>query len=193
MPAMPHRRRAVLALAAVVALGAAACGGDDATDAAATTTSAEVDADGGAGTTTTTAGAGSTTTVPTATSLGAVPDELPDGRWFGYITSVTPAMDGTTAEFDLAELLTGAAAAEAAEAAGEEPLDFYLKNDNPKLRTVTIAPDAEVRDIDPADCCEPKDVTVADFAAARADGERTPVAITVEDGTVTALEEIYFP
>jgi hypothetical protein len=62
-----------------------------------------------------------------------------------------------TLTFDLAEFLTGEAAAQAAAEHGDEsppPNDYYIVNDNPKLRTMPIAPDATIQAIDWTNCCE---------------------------------------
>jgi hypothetical protein len=166
---------------AVVSL--VACGDDDEPDSTTTTTSST--------TTTSLAGAGSSTTV-----VNEADDRLEDGVHFGYLTSLTAGHDEIVGEFDLAELLTGKAAADAQAQAGvEEPLDFYVRNVNPKLSAILVDPEAQVLDVDDDDCCEPKSTTPAKFAADREQRheERTAVKLTVVNGTVTRIEEIYFP
>src|SRR5690606_30167182 len=178
-----RRTATALVVTGLVALGA--CSGDDdepAADGSSTTTAAAPDD----GTTVTTSDPriGDPDPPPeTATSLGTVPDELPDGTYFGYLTTLVAGDDGIVGQFDLAELLTGEAAEAAAEAAGELPLDFYVKNENPKLRRVVVDPDAVVRDIDYTACCVAQATTVERFIADRDanDERRTAVALTVED------------
>lgn len=184
------------ATAVATALVLSACGGDDG--------NSTIEADPDDTTTTTVASDSSTTTTAagdydvfaTATSLVNVPDELPDGQYFGYITELAVADDGAIGQFDLAELLTGEAARAASGGDGTEPSDdFFIKNDNTKLRPITVASDATINDVDYVDCCDAKPTGYADFIADRdaADEERTAVSILVEDGTVTRIDEIYFP
>jgi hypothetical protein len=67
-------------------------------------------------------------------------------RDFGYFRAVL-GTSPVRLSFDQAEFLTGAAANEAAAAHGEQtpvPNDYYIVNDNPRLRTRTVAGDAVV-------------------------------------------------
>ena len=63
-------------------------------------------------------------------------DTLPDGVWFGFVT----AASGANLSFDLACFYTGAAGIAAATADGEVgyDLDFYIRNNNPKLYPVVL-------------------------------------------------------
>jgi hypothetical protein len=188
-------RTAAAAVAAIlVVLGA--CGDDDggklSVDLGTTTTAAA----SGATTTTLDPGIEDADAIPeTATSLVNVPDELPDGTYFGYITTLLAGDTDISGQFDLAELLTGQAAVDAANDAGEEPLDFYIKNENKKLRPILVAPDAQVRDVDYDDCCDAKPTTIIEFIEDRdaKHEERTAVALTVKAGQVTAIREVFFP
>lgn len=186
------------ATAVATALVLAACGSDDG--------NSTIEADPDDSTTTTVAPSSTTTAVgdasdgldpfATATSLVNVPIELPDGSYFGFITTLIAGPNVVSGQFDLAELLTGdAARAAAAEAGGEESDDYFIKNENEQLRPILLSPDATVRDVDYDDCCDAKDTTPAQFVADRDDTgeERTAVALRVEDGQVTEIVEIYFP
>lgn len=100
--------------------------------------------------------AASSTTVPAVTTTGPGEDDgaegsgcipgpgaLPDGEWFGFVV----ATDDAELEFDLACWFTGDAAVEAADEDGEEsppPNDYYVRNANETLRTVSVAADTEV-------------------------------------------------
>jgi hypothetical protein len=143
-----------------------------------------------------------TTTAPS--SDGTIPideaskgDTLPDGKVFGYITTLQVNDTTVTGEFDLAELLTGDAAVAAAQADGQEAdNDYYIRNNNKKERAITVDPDAEVLDIDYQDsCCDPFVTNIAAFVADRDDASevRTPVYLTTTDGIVTRVEEVFFP
>jgi len=71
------------------------------------------------------------------------PGALPDGEWFGFVV----ASDDAELEFDLACWFTGDAAVEAAAEDGEEsppPNDYYVRNVNETLRTVSVAADTDV-------------------------------------------------
>jgi hypothetical protein len=129
---------------------------------------------------------------------------LEDGRHFGSIRSVDA--EARTLRFDLAYFLTGDAANQAAAERGDEvpvPNDVYVVNDNPKLRTLPIAPDLEVWVIDPERCCDPVRGKVGPFLKAFATrhhpwdalyrGRQAPYWITVQDGVVVRIEVQYLP
>lgn len=128
---------------------------------------------------------------------------LDDGRHFVFVKEL-PGAPPDRMTFDLAEFLTGDAAAEAATEHGDEsppPNDYYIVNDNPRLRTLAIAPDAELRILDWADCCS--SFVVGDLgllADALAHGDPTgtyrpssPFWITVSGGAIVTIEEQYLP
>jgi hypothetical protein len=132
---------------------------------------------------------------------------LEDGRHFGYVRSVDPAAG--TIEFDLAYFLSGKEADRAYQEAtgdtGHVPNDHFVVNDNPLLRTLTLAPDVHLRLLDWNHCCETFfDGDLSLFAQAIeqqtdvADGDLTYRGqsqwwITVKDGVVTEIEEQYSP
>ncbi len=174
-------RGLVLGLVAAVALSAG-CGSDDPEVAS---TSSTTDAP--------TTTASTTTLAPTSTTaVEPVGDVLPDGTHFGYLTELNINDTTATGLFDLAQLFTGDdAVAAAAEDGVELDTDYYIRNVNPKLRAIEVDPRAEVSDIDYDACCEPQSTNIADFAAGLE--PPTPVKLTVEDGIVTVVEELYFP
>jgi hypothetical protein len=153
--------------------------------------------------------------VVAAGSVGSEPGEpgapgealLGDGRHFGYVRSVD--VDGGAVEFDLAYFLSGEEANQAYQEAtgdsGPVPNDHFVVNDNPMLRTLTLAPDVRLRLLDWNNCCDSFfDGDLALFAEAI--GERADVTdgdliyrgqsqwwITVENRVVTEIEEQYSP
>jgi hypothetical protein len=151
------------------------------------------------------------TTGPTApTGPTAEPPteaELEDGRHFGFVEAVDVA--GATIEFDLAYFLTGEDANEAAAERGLEtpvPNDYFIVNDNPRLRTLALAPDLELALLDWANCCDEFfQGDLEAFAAAIDSGEQvtvgddvyqgvaSPYWLTVEGGVVVRIEEQYLP
>jgi hypothetical protein len=225
--------RALAALAAV-ALLLAACGGDDddneqaagttvatdgvgdpaeptvttvPTDDATTTTAAPATTTTTTGATTTTAGDDDTTTT-TAAPDGDAP-ALDDGRHFGFISAVD--LDARTVTFDLAQWLSGEEANAAAEADGAiepgegVPNDYYIVNDNPRLRVVPLSFDVGVLLVDWPNCCESVGATLDDVVAAiDADGEITAAGfryypgetgywLTIDGGEIVSIEEQYRP
>lgn len=136
-------------------------------------------------------------TGPTGTPI------LDDGRHFVFVKEL-PGVPPDQMTFDLAEFLTGDAAAEAAAEHGDEsppPNDYYIVNDNPRLRTLPVPPNAELRIIDWADCCSSFVVgDLSSLADALAHGDPTgtyrpssPFWITVEGGAIVTIEEQYLP
>jgi hypothetical protein len=132
-------------------------------------------------------------------------DRIIDGRFFGYVRSVT----ATAVVFDEAEYLTGADAAAAAEAAGEEsppPNDFFIRNTDTATKRIPISDDPDVRihgdvpqagiGLEPVDLRQwgsllAGDTDAIDFAWY---GQGTlPYWITIADGTIDSVEEVYLP
>jgi hypothetical protein len=159
-----------------------------------------------------TAPTGSTATGPTAPTgptgeTGTPPAELEDGEHFGWVEEVDAS--GGTLVLDLAYFLTGEAANETAAERGDEvpvPNDYYIVNDNPRLRTLTLADDVELSLLDWNDCCDERfDGDLDPFAQAIAEGEQveagghvyngtfSPYWLTVENGEVVRIEEQYLP
>jgi hypothetical protein len=151
---------------------------------------------------------------PVETPSMPVASDLEDGRHFGYVRAVD--VDAGTISFDLAYLLTGDEADRAyQEATGETghvPNDYYVVNDNPKLRTLTLAPEVLVRLLDWNDCCVTffdaeldvwaeviarqdfvEDRDIVDDHGHRYSPNAAQVWITVQDGVVTHVEEQYTP
>jgi hypothetical protein len=201
--------RRSLFFVAGLALVIAACGDDDVADTTSTTI----------GPTTTvapsTTEAPTTTTVPPTTTTSAAtttsesePDTndlaqgsgctpgggpLPDGEWFGLVTS----RGDDSIEFDLACWFTGDGAVQASAEDGEEsppPNDYYVRNANPEIREVPVAPGAEVVFYPDGDPTNEEVLAYADWAA-RVDqrGYELGVWLEVEEGSITAILEQWVP
>jgi hypothetical protein len=198
------------------------CGGDDTADGADPTTTAAAKptsttsaptttssisttvADGGAGSTTT-AAVGVTTTAGGSDAASA--DAVPDGTSFGYVTAIN--IGGSTVTIDIAELLTGDAAVTAAiEDGALEPgetsidNDYYVRNKNPKLRTVTVGPTAPVNvlsspgspDLESGSLQKLAEALTAVPAGDPAEGgPRLPVQIVARGGLISRIDEVFFP
>jgi hypothetical protein len=188
-----------------LAVMAAACGEDPETSAGAPTGTT---ATGTTGPTATGPPSESPSVTVSATpSPNEVEVELEDGRHFGFIESVD--LEGLALEFDLAYFLTGEEANAAAEEHGDEvpvPNDYYIVNDNPKIRTLGVAPDLEIVLFDWDRCCEETiSGSLEGLAEAINGGEPvtvdghlyqgplSPYWLTVEGGAVTKIEEQYLP
>jgi hypothetical protein len=116
---------------------------------------------------------------------------------------------GSAVEFDLAYFYTGEEANEIAAERGDEtpvPNDYYIVNDNPRLRTLELAADLELVLLDWSRCCdETFSPSLDDFAAAIAGddpvtidgrlyyGRSSQYWLTVGGGAVTRIEEQYLP
>ncbi|HET6814692.1 MAG TPA: hypothetical protein VFJ69_11900 [Actinomycetota bacterium] len=174
--------RATLAmLALLVALALGGCGGSD-----------EPAAGGG--------GAAATTGAPApgggtrATTEQVV---LEDGRHLVLIKTVDPGR--RTVTFDLLQWFEGEAAAKAAAEDGEEsppPNDYYIRNVNPRLRTLPVAADAPITVSSLASSANPTrdtPVTLAQLAGYFPTNVADPFWITVERGQVTEITQQYLP
>lgn len=138
--------------------------------------------------------------VPTnerASGSGCTPpstDALPDGRWYGLVDE---AGEGQVV-FDLACWFSGTAAVVASAEDGEEsppPNDYYVRNVNDLLRTVSVDPAAPVTWYPGGG--DPNDVVKVAYDEWRVDraarGFQFGVWLVVEDEVITAIEEQWVP
>lgn len=195
---MPVRRPAAALLVALAVL-AAGCGEDETTSGGPTTSESPTTS-----ATTEPTDSQTETPEPSETESPTPTAQLEDGRHFGSIRSID--VEAQTMRFDLAYFLTGEEANEAAAEHGDEvpvPNDYYIVNDNPRLRTLDVDPDVEVWVIDWADCCDVVEGEVQPFVDAfetrhhpwdaMYQGREAPYWITVEDGAVVKIEVQYLP
>ena len=152
-------------------------------------------AGGTVGTTATTAAPASTAASPTTTE----PVALADGRHPVYVKTVDP--NGQTITFDLIQFFTGDAATKAAAEDNKEsppPNDYYIRNVNPRLRTLPVRAGAPITVnvlAAQATGSSTKDVsvTLAKLASYFPNSGTPPFWITVEQGQVTKLAQQYLP
>ena len=182
-----RRRRVVLAAGTVVAATIAVAGGVVATRGDETTTSPTSSAVGP-----TTTVPPSTTAVPTTAAAGPL---LEDGRHAAYLKLIDVA--NRTVEFDVIQFLTGAEATAAYHAdfpdeTGPPDDDYYIVNDNPRLRALPVAHDVDVVVvITPAGgYTEPHRVTFEELAGLPV---YDPFWLTVSHDTVVRIEEQFVP
>jgi hypothetical protein len=202
-----HRRNSVAVVAALtVAIAAAAIGvavatRDDGADRSQTTGSTAPAATAPSTTDADTGGGAATTAPPTSPSGEPV---LEDGRHPVYLTDIDTA--ARTLEFDLIQFLTGDEATAAyiednPDDPGGPPNDYYIVNDNPRLRRLSVAEALQVTVLDWEGGFKPQVIAFADLPAQLAadlvpDDDRiwpSPFWLTVNDDTVTAIEEQYIP
>ena len=149
------------------------------------------------------AGGGAVTTAPPPTSPSAGP-VLEDGRHPAYLTRIDVV--GHSADFDLIQFLTGAEAIAAwderhPDDPGGPPNDYFIINDNPQLRRLPVTDDVAVTVLDMNGGFRPVVVAFADLPTELAAGpvpyehrlEVTPFWLTVDDATITAIDEQYIP
>jgi hypothetical protein len=202
-----HRRNTVAVVAALtVAIAAAAIGVAVATrdDGAhrSQTTGSTAPAATAPSTTDADAGDGAATTAPPTSPSGE--PVLEDGRHPVYLTDIDTAAQ--TVEFDLIQFLTGDEATAAyiedhPDDPGGPPNDYYIVNDNPRLRRLSVAENVQVTVLDWEGGFKPQVIAFADLPAQLAadlvpDDDRiwpSPFWLTVNDDTVTAIEEQYIP
>lgn len=187
-----------LALAAVLLFGAAGCTRHPAPVSAGSSAESGlsgVDASGGAST-------------PAAPTPSATPSPvLPDGRSPAYLTSLD--VSGRTVTFDLIEFLTGDAAKKAWQKAnpgsGQDGPDddYFIVNDNPKLRTLPVSASVQILVVDlSGPGVQSKAITWAAapayFAGIKPDTSDhklawNPFWLTVQNGQIVKMEEQFLP
>jgi hypothetical protein len=163
-----------------------------------------------------------TTTAPTAAATSGTPSVtatgeegvggsagasvLADGRHPVYLTGLD--LSGRTVTFDLIQFLTGAAAKDAwikehPEEPEGPPNDYFIANDNQRLRTLPLADAVEVTVVDTTTGgVTSAPIRLADLPAHLAQqkpeaGDRrlsyNPYWLTVAHGQVTRIEEQFIP
>jgi hypothetical protein len=185
---MPGRRRlaAVSLLAAALAAGPAACGSND----------SPPDGTTAQPTASTAAPAQPTTTRAAPTGQAGEATQLGNGRHPVLLQRVDVA--GRTVTVDLVQWFTGAAATKAAAEDGKEsppPNDYYVRNVNPRLRTLPVAAGARLT-LTRQTLGQGGDATAGvevDLARLAASGRRHLFWATVQGGRILRLEEQYLP
>jgi hypothetical protein len=143
---------------------------------------------------------------PTGQPPASPSPALEDGRHFGYIRSAQLALQPQVIVFDLAYLLTGDEANQAAADRGKEtpvPNDYFIVNDNPRLRELPVTPGLRILLLDWTNCCDTMFRADPQLFQESFDQQKYPPGnykgtfsgywLTVRDGAVTKVEEQYFP
>ena len=133
-------------------------------------------------------------------------DTLPDGRYFVQLTDIQGGEEGPLLlQYDLAYFLTGDEANQAAEDRGLEtpvPNDYFIVNDNPKLRLTPLEGVYSVKYIpEGSGLSSPVKAHEAQFLGWMGETVQTDFPpkdtswwwITIENGSVTKIEQQYLP
>ena len=150
---------------------------------------------GGGGATATTAAPTPTAAAPTTTE----PAVLADGRHPVYLKTVDAS--GQTITFDLIQFFMGDAATRAAAEDGEEsppPNDYYIRNVNPRLRTLPVQAGAPITvnvlaAQETGSSTKDVPVTLEKLASYFPNSGTPPFWITVAQGQVTRMAQQYLP
>lgn len=128
---------------------------------------------------------------------GCTPGEgpLPDGPWYGEVDGA----DAAGVQFDLACFFLGEEADKAALEDGEAmvpvPNGYYVRNDDPTVRTFDVAGGTQVLHYPTGDPAATQVLDYAEWAGRVADGQvlLLGVWLTVDEGAVVAIEEQWTP
>jgi hypothetical protein len=182
----------ILTVALVVLAGCSSDGDDGAASATSTTAAVSTSSTGGVTGSSVPAECPQTPRFDEASATPTQGAALADGLYFGYITFLDA--EDLSMRFDVAQLLTGDAAAKAAaEDGGEANNDYWIRNASKATRTLKLADDATLCAPVAGDIVENKRVSLADLNQTLADGEPFAVWIDVRSGTVERVQHQYFP
>lgn len=167
-----------------------------------TTSTIQATTTSGQETTTSTSLAPTTSVTTTGVPEEAVPDgsgctpgagDLPDGNWYGLVADFSA--DGIS--FDLACWFSNPDATVAAAEDGEEsppPNDYYVRNHNDLLRHLEVDPSTPVTWYPSGAPDDVAEGTFADWTDHLAEEEIWfGVWVTISDGAVTEIEEMWVP
>lgn len=127
---------------------------------------------------------------------------LADGRHFVYVTGAAPpGAEPSTVTFDLAYFYRGDRAEQEADERGDEVVnDYYIVNDNPRLRTLPLADTVEVRYISVDRCCDLQDGDVDAWLESILETNPTDYPgkdaawwFVVDGGHITRIEQQFLP
>ena len=139
-------------------------------------------------------------TEPTETPPSESEDGAVSETSYTLVTDLISTGAGYKIKLDYVQFLTGEAAADAATAAGDEVLDFYVLNQNPKIRNYPLADDVEIKLLTGADGLEMDgfEPSIAEWkalldGAGAAQYSSLLYVVEVENGEVKGIKEEYLP
>jgi hypothetical protein len=143
---------------------------------------------------------------PSPIATGEPGDTLPDGRYFVQLTDIQGGEEGPLlVQYDLAYFLTGEEANQAAEDRGLEtpvPNDYFIVNDNPKLRLTPLEGVYSVKYIpEGSGLSSPVKAHEAQFLGWMGETVQTDFPpkdtswwwVTIENGSIAKIEQQYLP
>jgi hypothetical protein len=121
---------------------------------------------------------------------------LGDGRHPTYLKHVD--VPNRTVTFDLIQFLTGDEAKKAyvkdhPEDPGGSPNDYYIINENPRLRTLPVVAGVEVTVLWLGGGAQPEKISFEELPEYLASKAQGPFWLTVDDGDVFEIEEQFIP
>jgi hypothetical protein len=148
------------------------------------------------------AGGAPASTAPASTAAAPTTSEpatLADGRHPVYLKTVDPGQQTIT--FDLIQFFTGEAATKAAAEDGEEsppPNDYYIRNVNPRLRTLPVRSGAPITVNvlaagSTGSATKDVSVTLDELAGYFPNSGTAPFWITVDQGQVSRIAQQFLP
>lgn len=136
---------------------------------------------------------------------------IADGEWFAFVTVGTDESGAIVPGVDLAEMLSGQEAHDAAVEAGvitedeDLPNDFFIRNEAVVLELMKFSDDAEIKVISAVDVSSYVDVTAEQLVALYngtyvgsevygvAVGQPIAMDIVVENGEIVSAVAVYLP
>jgi hypothetical protein len=178
----------------------AGCGGEDTPPPRADSTSSSPSAE--PGDPTTTAAGVSPSETPASPSASAPSTaratDLADGRHYFRLKGLDPT--ARTITIDVVQFLTGEEARQAAEEDDQEAYDYYIRNQNDRQRTLTVAPDMTVvvntlSADETGSSTKDHPITVEKLRAYFTEGKTSGALfyLALTHGVVTSVREQYLP
>ncbi|HEV2890173.1 MAG TPA: hypothetical protein VGX28_07320 [Frankiaceae bacterium] len=138
------------------------------------------------------------TVKPTVAPATPLPTDLADGRHYAYLKTFDAKK--LTLSLDVVQFLTGEAAEKAAQEDGQEAYDYYVRNQNKRVRTLTVAPTVRVfvntlAAGSSGNSAKDVEVTTAKLASYFASGEaqQRVFYVTLSGHRVVRINEQYLP
>lgn len=132
---------------------------------------------------------------PSATAL---PTDLKDGRTYAYLKALDTAK--ATVTIDVVQFLTGEEAHKAQQEDGQEESDFYVRNQQTRLRTLTFSTKASIvtntlTADKTGDSSKDTTITLAELKQyfAKGQAQQRLFYLTLKQGVVVAFHEQYLP
>ena len=124
--------------------------------------------------------------------------DLKDGRHYAYLKSLDTAK--LTLTLDVVQFLTGEEAEKAAQEDGQEAYDYYIRNQNKKLRTLPVGPKVRVvvntlTASETGSSSKDTEITLAKLKSYfdKGEAQKRVFYVTLTGGVVTKINEQYLP